>query len=478
MAARRDADVAAPMRGYVAERADWLAGLVRRPRTAGELDPALPPSAVAHFCLSLAVGTALVSPDLDDVDEQEWAALLDRLVTVLARPRTHPRDGSRHVRVLIDPERCQGHGRCYDLAPDLFGEDEDGYGTVLGDGAVPPDREDDARLAAANCPEAAVDDRGGLTMTVEDRFAQDYHDAAPRPVAGQPRTTRSSPGRWRTGRPTSPTSSRSTRQHAPDVWEDLRGRCPIAHTDRFGGGVAAHPVRGRRRDRLRHRAFSSRAIIMSNFRPPRGPGAGRGVPPISSDPPFHHDARKLLLPAFTKTAVSQAGAGDPGVLRLADRRVRRAGRRRRRRRVRPAHPDAGDRRHARVPAGGRRRGSPGFVENALEGVNLPPEERIERMRELFDYLFEQIRDHIADPRDDLTCYLIDAELYGQQAGPDRTSRARSALLLIAGIDTTWSAIGASLWHLAGHPDDRRAAGRRARRCCRPRWRSSCGPTRR
>jgi ferredoxin len=60
------------------------------------------------------------------------------------------------VRVLIDHDRCQGHGRCYDLAPDLFGEDEDGYGVVLGDGRVPPGREEDARLAEANCPEAAV----------------------------------------------------------------------------------------------------------------------------------------------------------------------------------------------------------------------------------------------------------------------------------------------------------------------------------
>ena len=60
------------------------------------------------------------------------------------------------MRVLIDPERCQGHGRCYDLAPDLFGEDEVGNGVVLGDGRVPPGREDDARLAEANCPEAAV----------------------------------------------------------------------------------------------------------------------------------------------------------------------------------------------------------------------------------------------------------------------------------------------------------------------------------
>ena len=60
------------------------------------------------------------------------------------------------MRVLIDSDRCQGHGRCYDLAPDLFGEDEDGYGVVLGDGRVPPGREEDARLATANCPEAAV----------------------------------------------------------------------------------------------------------------------------------------------------------------------------------------------------------------------------------------------------------------------------------------------------------------------------------
>jgi ferredoxin len=61
------------------------------------------------------------------------------------------------VRAQIDSERCHGHGRCYDLAPDLFGDDEEGYGTVLGDGVVPPDKEHDARLAASNCPERAID---------------------------------------------------------------------------------------------------------------------------------------------------------------------------------------------------------------------------------------------------------------------------------------------------------------------------------
>ena len=61
------------------------------------------------------------------------------------------------MKVQIDSERCQGHGRCYDLAPDLFGDDDEGYGTVLGVGNVPPGKVHDAHLAASNCPERAID---------------------------------------------------------------------------------------------------------------------------------------------------------------------------------------------------------------------------------------------------------------------------------------------------------------------------------
>ena len=61
------------------------------------------------------------------------------------------------MKVQIDSDRCQGHGRCYDLAPGLFGEDEEGFGQVLGDGVVPPGLEGEARLAVANCPERAVE---------------------------------------------------------------------------------------------------------------------------------------------------------------------------------------------------------------------------------------------------------------------------------------------------------------------------------
>jgi ferredoxin len=60
------------------------------------------------------------------------------------------------LKVQIDAGLCQGHGRCYDLAPGLFGDDEEGYGEVLADGVVPADLRDEARRAALNCPEHAI----------------------------------------------------------------------------------------------------------------------------------------------------------------------------------------------------------------------------------------------------------------------------------------------------------------------------------
>jgi len=86
IAARRDEQVAVPMRGFMREQVDWLATVVREAQSRGEVDPAISPSAVAHFCISLAAGTALVSPDLHDVDDEEWAALLARLLAALSPP--------------------------------------------------------------------------------------------------------------------------------------------------------------------------------------------------------------------------------------------------------------------------------------------------------------------------------------------------------------------------------------------------------
>jgi AcrR family transcriptional regulator/ferredoxin len=157
VAARRDQDVAGPMRDHMGERADWMAGLMRVAQADGELDPALSPDALAHFCLLLAMGSALITPDLHAVGEAEWADLLTRLVTAFGPGGPPDTDRNNTVKVQIDHERCQGHGRCYDLAPALFGDDDEGYGTVLGDGTVPPGQEHNARLAVLNCPERAVE---------------------------------------------------------------------------------------------------------------------------------------------------------------------------------------------------------------------------------------------------------------------------------------------------------------------------------
>ena len=60
------------------------------------------------------------------------------------------------MRVELDTEKCQGHNRCYALAPELFDVDEYGTAMIIGDGSVPAGLEDKARLAAANCPEYAI----------------------------------------------------------------------------------------------------------------------------------------------------------------------------------------------------------------------------------------------------------------------------------------------------------------------------------
>ena len=60
------------------------------------------------------------------------------------------------MKVKVDSEKCQGHNRCYALAPGLFKVDEYGYATERGDGTVPPGMEEKARLAVENCPEQAI----------------------------------------------------------------------------------------------------------------------------------------------------------------------------------------------------------------------------------------------------------------------------------------------------------------------------------
>ena len=288
-------------------------------------------------------------------------------------------------------------------------------------------------------------------MAADDRFSENYLQAREeRPLGTRSEVVTGPVSDWATD------FSHVEPDWAADpypIQDDLRKRCPVAHTDRFGGvwlptrydDVAAIAYDTER--------FSSRAIIVSNFRPPRELAPVGGSPPISSDPPFHHDARKLLLPAFTKTAVTRQ---EPGTRRFCHSLIDAfAGQD-----VVDAARDYAQHIPVRVIAdmlGFPPEDGPQFrtfVEDLLEGINLPPDERIERVSRLFDYLLAQVNDHLEYQRDDLTSYLINAELYGRKLDPSHVV-GTMALLLIAGIDTTWSAIGASLWHLAKIPGDRR-----------------------
>jgi AcrR family transcriptional regulator len=83
VAARRDPQVARLMRADIGARTDWLADLVRIGQLAGELHPDLSPDAIAHFCLLLVLGSALLPSTLHGVDPQEWGRLLQRVVASL-----------------------------------------------------------------------------------------------------------------------------------------------------------------------------------------------------------------------------------------------------------------------------------------------------------------------------------------------------------------------------------------------------------
>ena len=244
---------------------------------------------------------------------------------------------------------------------------------------------------------------------------------------------------------------------APEIWASLREQgCPVAHTDRYNGmwaPITADLVREVAYD-TEH--FTSRGVVVSTGTVDAESPIG-GAPPISSDPPFHALARRLLLPPF---APKQIEPWEDDIRALCRQRLDDLGT------IEPGATviDAAAQYAAHIPVNviARMLGFPTeddelfreFVHHTLEGVNLEPEVREEGFRRLDDYLDGQIDEHVAQPRDDLTSYLLDVELAGEKLSREHV-RGTMVLLLLAGIDTTWSAIGSALWHLASHPEDRR-----------------------
>ena len=239
------------------------------------------------------------------------------------------------------------------------------------------------------------------------------------------------------------------------IWEDLRQRCPVAHSDRYGGTwlPVTHELVSEVAYDTEH--FTSRSVVVSERRPgPDDLPAPIGLsPPITSDPPFHSIARRMLMPAFAPKPIADL---EPFTRELCREMLAAT--------KGQASFDAATAyaQHIPVRVIVRFLGFPQedahlfrhFIRLVLEDVDRPDDERETMFAELDDYMDAQIEDHIARPRDDLTSFLLDAEIGGSKLTKEHI-RGTMILLMIAGIDTTWSAIGASLWHLARHPEDRR-----------------------
>ena len=242
------------------------------------------------------------------------------------------------------------------------------------------------------------------------------------------------------------------------IWESLKSSgCPMAHTERYGGTWLPLTYEMVHEISYDTAHFSSRTPVVGQLKPSQTPDelpAPIGpVPPISSDPPFHAEARRLLLPAFSPKKI------DPlrDVIRdycndLIDK--------------------MGDKEHIDASAEFTQNipvmiichmlGFPlsdidkflGWIHVVLESVNAPIDEREAKFADLEAYITSHIDDRIANGGDDLITYLLDAEIMGQKLSREHVF-GTVLLALIAGIDTTWSAMGSSLLHLAQNSVDRR-----------------------
>jgi cytochrome P450 len=236
------------------------------------------------------------------------------------------------------------------------------------------------------------------------------------------------------------------------IWEDLRQRCPVAHTERYGGGWFPSTHAGVTAIAKDTKNFTSRTVIIGNGRPTELdlPAPIGVAPPITSDPPFHAIARRLILPAFAPGPIN---ALEPMIRALCVKLIDG---------LEGDVVNAGMAYAKYIPPSVIRTmlGFPEddierfieFINIVLEGIDHPLEQRIEEFAPVEEYFVAQMEEHMANPRDDLTSYLLNVEIEGQKLQPEHVF-GTMVLVLIAGIDTTWSAIGSSLWHLASHPDD-------------------------
>jgi cytochrome P450 len=235
-------------------------------------------------------------------------------------------------------------------------------------------------------------------------------------------------------------------------WDELRQVCPIARTDRRGRAwlpTTYADVTAVAKD-IEHFSSANTSVIDA-VDEPETPILTYGLPPITSDPPLHTWTRRLLLPWFSHTRVESY---EPMTRALCGSLI-------------DAHLPTGQADAAadyaqQIPVRviGSILGIPeeladtftGWVRDALEFAD--DAERSQRgMFGIGYYLWDRINERRETDADDLLTYLLHAEADGGSVD-DMVILGMAMLTMIAGIDTTWSAIGSSLWHLATNDEDR------------------------
>ncbi len=241
-------------------------------------------------------------------------------------------------------------------------------------------------------------------------------------------------------------------QEAPEVWKRLRSECPVAHTSLNGGGWLPTSYADISSVAYDTENFSSRDIGVAAT--PEGVSL-LVAPPITSDPPFHTDARQMLLPYFSPKAVEEMREVTRSIaIELLDA-------------VDPSDVvDAAEQyaRYIPVRVIGAMIGLPEddcemFTRWATDILQSHPDEEWERLttatKEILEYFDMTIADRRANPRDDLISKLQAETLPNGDPLTDKHILGTCFLLLVAGIDTTWSSIASNLLHLATHEEDRR-----------------------
>ncbi|MDB5911027.1 MAG: cytochrome family protein [Massilia sp.] len=233
-------------------------------------------------------------------------------------------------------------------------------------------------------------------------------------------------------------------------YQAMRTGCPVAHSDKWGGSymVAGYQdVREMARD-TDH--FTSRAIEVAG---PLEAAGGLQLPPLTSDPPVHRLHRDVLMPYFMPAKVAEmAPAIRAEATRLVDELARKGG---------------GDviedfaqpltlsvlTSILGVPSGSQ------FTDWMVRMIRVGPMDqqvRAEVVREIIGYIENLLeeREREGNTGSDLLSYLNRAEIDGRPLSRKHRIGA-GFLVVIAGADTTWSAIGSTILHLAAHPEDRR-----------------------